>query len=75
MGNWRKSAACWGSSVNFHSKNTAPAKLLCQRCPVIQQCRDWAGTTEQRERQEMPGVFGGLTERERRALYPLRGVA
>jgi len=43
--------------------STREAKAICQRCPVIEPCRDWAVSTGQRF-----GVWGGLSERERRAL-------
>ncbi|MFJ5779912.1 WhiB family transcriptional regulator [Streptomyces sp. NPDC093094] len=39
------------------------AKAVCRRCPVIEQCRQWAlesGTHD--------GVWGGLSEDERRAI-------
>ncbi|WP_082169226.1 WhiB family transcriptional regulator [Mycolicibacterium chlorophenolicum] len=39
------------------------AKRLCQRCPVIAQCRDHALTVG-----EPYGIWGGMTESERRAL-------
>lgn len=42
---------------------TREAKAVCARCPVIDPCRDWAIRTGQRF-----GVWGGLSERERRTL-------
>lgn len=38
------------------------AKSVCQRCPVIQRCLDWALDTGS------GGVLGGLDEAERRSL-------
>jgi len=43
--------------------STREAKAVCGRCPVLAECRDWAVATRQRY-----GVWGGLSERERRAL-------
>jgi WhiB family redox-sensing transcriptional regulator len=43
-------------------KAARPAKEVCARCPVQPQCRQWALET----RQEW-GVWGGLSEDERRA--------
>jgi WhiB family redox-sensing transcriptional regulator len=40
----------------------AEAKKVCRRCPVLEQCRDWAVDTGQ------DGVWGGTTEAERRTL-------
>jgi WhiB family redox-sensing transcriptional regulator len=39
------------------------AKAVCQRCPVVQSCLDWALSSGQDS-----GVWGGLSEDERRAL-------
>ncbi|MFJ9931379.1 WhiB family transcriptional regulator [Streptomyces misionensis] len=70
--NWRHNAACREEDPDlfFPIGNTGPAllqideaKAVCRRCPVIEQCLQWAlesGTTE--------GVWGGLSEGERRAM-------
>lgn len=39
------------------------AKRICQRCPVQAECLEYALTHDERF-----GVWGGLSERERRAL-------
>ena len=39
------------------------AKAVCRRCPVTQSCLDWALRAGQDS-----GVWGGLSEDERRAL-------
>jgi WhiB family redox-sensing transcriptional regulator len=39
------------------------AKAVCRRCPVVQSCLDWALRSGQDS-----GVWGGLSEDERRAL-------
>lgn len=42
---------------------TARAKAVCRRCPVMIRCRTWALSTGQ-----VAGVWGGLSEADRRAL-------
>ena len=39
------------------------AKAVCRRCPVVEPCLQWA-----LESGQDAGVWGGLTEDERRAL-------
>ncbi|MFE7837003.1 WhiB family transcriptional regulator [Streptomyces sp. NPDC057474] len=39
------------------------AKGVCGRCPVVEQCLDWAMRVGQVE-----GIWGGTTESERRAM-------
>jgi WhiB family redox-sensing transcriptional regulator len=46
------------------------AKVVCARCSVIDDCRDYALATRQPH-----GVWGGLDEEERRALIAPRPVA
>jgi WhiB family redox-sensing transcriptional regulator len=41
---------------------TAAAKAVCARCPVREPCLDWALETNQGS-----GVWGGMSEDERRA--------
>ncbi|GEL25665.1 hypothetical protein PSU4_46190 [Pseudonocardia sulfidoxydans NBRC 16205] len=55
----------------------AEAKAVCARCPVLLQCRTWAFVERERA-----GVWGGLSEDERRvahrevrALDPVMGAA
>lgn len=40
-----------------------PAKKVCARCPVRRPCLQWALDTDERH-----GVWGGLTNRQRRHL-------
>ena len=54
----------------FPIGNTGPAllqieeaKAVCRRCPVIEQCLQWALEAGQHD-----GVWGGLSEDERRAM-------
>ncbi|MEU0059687.1 WhiB family transcriptional regulator [Streptomyces sp. NPDC006334] len=69
---WRHRAVCREEDPElfFPIGNTGPAllqieeaKAVCHRCPVIEQCLQWAlesGTDE--------GVWGGLSEDDRRAM-------
>lgn len=43
------------------------AKAVCRRCPVMEQCQEWALETR-----EEYGVWGGLDERQRRSILKAR---
>jgi WhiB family transcriptional regulator, redox-sensing transcriptional regulator len=69
---WRHIAACRHEDPElfFPIGNTGPAlvqieeaKLICQGCPVIEPCLQWALDSGQDA-----GVWGGLSEDERREL-------
>ncbi|MGX1913584.1 WhiB family transcriptional regulator [Streptomyces phaeochromogenes] len=69
---WRHNAVCREEDPElfFPIGNTGPAllqieeaKAVCRRCPVMEQCLRWALESGQAE-----GVWGGLSEGERRAL-------
>lgn len=69
---WQEKAACGGQEPElfFPVGNTGPAKLqideakaVCNRCEVSEQCLTWALETGQEF-----GVWGGMSENERRAL-------
>ena len=69
---WRHRAACLTEDPElfFPIGNTGPAvlqaeeaKAVCRRCDVVEACLRWALDTGQDH-----GVWGGLTEDERRAL-------
>ncbi|GAB3285004.1 WhiB family transcriptional regulator [Parasphingorhabdus pacifica] len=77
---WQLHAACKDASTSqfFHPDNergTARAtrdehaKEICQRCPVIQPCREHALRVH-----EPYGVWGGLSERERQEMLAARAV-
>ncbi|WP_409474736.1 WhiB family transcriptional regulator [Streptomyces sp. HC307] len=68
---WRERAACLHEDPDlfFPIGNTGPtleqideAKAVC-RCPVVEQCLDWAIQVGQVE-----GIWGGMTDSERRAV-------
>ena len=67
---WRHKAACLTEDPElfFPVGNTAlaqieEAKKICQRCEVIDQCLAWALEAGQDH-----GVWGGMSEDERRAI-------
>lgn len=69
---WRHLAACREEDPElfFPVGNTGPAllqieeaKSVCRRCPVSEHCLQWA-----LESREDSGVWGGLSEDERRAM-------
>lgn len=74
---WRHRAACRevDPELFFPIGNTGPAllqieeaKAVCRRCPVSESCLEWALSTGQDA-----GVWGGMSEDERRALKRQRG--
>jgi WhiB family transcriptional regulator, redox-sensing transcriptional regulator len=74
---WRHEAACLGCDpeVFFPSGRTGStwlelqrAKAICRACPVQAHCLDWAV-----ENEEQSGVWGGLSESERRTCARRHG--
>jgi WhiB family transcriptional regulator, redox-sensing transcriptional regulator len=74
---WRHRALCRDEDPElfFPIGNTGPAllqieeaKAVCRRCPVVSECLSWALDSGQDA-----GVWGGMSEDERRALKR-RGV-
>lgn len=72
MATWKDAAACRdedtelffpaGQSAEF-ARQIATAKRICARCPVGRQCLNWA-----LDGPETYGIWGGLTEDERRLM-------
>lgn len=69
---WRHDAVCRDENPElfFPAGNTGPAllqiaeaKAVCRRCPVASECLAWA-----LESGQDAGVWGGMSEDERRAL-------
>jgi WhiB family transcriptional regulator, redox-sensing transcriptional regulator len=64
---WRELAACRGADLGLffpeRGESAGPARQVCAACPVRQPCLDYAITNRITH-----GIWGGLTERERRAL-------
>ena len=71
---WRARAACRDSDVSVFfpssEEEAAVPKAICAGCPVREECLEWALATRQDE-----GVWGGLTEAERRRLRRRRREA
>ena len=72
ISDWRERAACRDEEPDlfFPRGNTGPAamqieeaKQVCRGCDVRDQCLQWALDNDQEH-----GVWGGLSEDERRAL-------
>jgi WhiB family redox-sensing transcriptional regulator len=70
---WRDRAACLNEDPElfFPIGSTGPAleqvelaRAVCARCPVLEECRTWALDNP---RLAEFGVFGGMSEDERRA--------
>ena len=70
---WRLKGSCIGSDPRtFYpppedDSLAEQAKAICGMCPVIVQCREFALSTREKH-----GVWGGLTERERRRVLRQR---
>ncbi|MFE9758152.1 WhiB family transcriptional regulator [Streptomyces microflavus] len=71
--NWRSYSACRDVDPELFfphredgpwAEQVADAKSVCSWCPVRQQCLDWALETRQDT-----GVWGGLSESERRSMH------
>ena len=64
---WRQQAACHGTDLNLfypeRGESAGPARQVCARCPVRQPCLEYALSNRITH-----GIWGGLTERERRPL-------
>lgn len=61
---WTKRAACIGvDTERFFDESARPAKLICNTCPVIEECLQYA-----LDNHINYGVFGGKSAGERRAL-------
>jgi WhiB family redox-sensing transcriptional regulator len=72
MDDWREHAECRTEDPDLFFPigtsgpallQTEQAKAVCRRCPVMQECLTWA-----LESGQDAGVWGGLSEDERRAL-------
>ncbi|MDX5571983.1 WhiB family transcriptional regulator [Streptomyces sp. ID01-9D] len=72
MENWRLHAACREEDPDLFFPigstgpavvQTAEAKTVCRSCPVQAACLEWA-----LENGQDSGIWGGLSENERRAL-------
>jgi WhiB family redox-sensing transcriptional regulator len=64
---WRLRAACHGTDLDLfypeRGESAGPARQVCAQCPVRQPCLEYALSNR-----ITYGIWGGLTERERRPL-------
>jgi WhiB family redox-sensing transcriptional regulator len=71
---WQELARCAevAGDIFFPEKgeSASPAKTICRGCEVRQSCLEYALRHDERF-----GVYGGLSERERRKLKQERGAA
>ncbi|MER3521199.1 MAG: WhiB family transcriptional regulator [Acidimicrobiia bacterium] len=79
---WQARAACRGQHAylffppnHFERKHEklqreAAAKAICRTCPVIDDCREYALAIR-----EPHGIWGGLTEAERKEILAKRHIA
>lgn len=71
---WQNRAACLGADPGLFfpmdGTSAKPAKAVCAVCPVRAACLDFALDNNERH-----GVWGGLTERQRRPLRKARRAA
>lgn len=76
---WRHDSACRDSDPELHFPigtsgpaliQAEQAKAVCRPCPVRDQCLQWALETRTDY-----GVWGGMTEDERRAIHRRRADA
>ena len=64
LAGWRYRAACRGTDLSvFFPGRAEPARQVCAGCPVRQPCLDYALSHA-----ITYGIWGGLTERDRRPL-------
>ncbi|MGH3922228.1 MAG: WhiB family transcriptional regulator [Pseudonocardiaceae bacterium] len=77
LSGWRAQAACLEEDPELFFPvgvtgraldQIEQAKAVCQRCPVVGACLEWALETNQQD-----GVWGGLSEDQRRTLRRRRG--
>ena len=64
---WMAEAKCVDADPELffpqRGESTAPAKAICQACPVRAACLDYALSINERN-----GIWGGTSERERRQI-------
>lgn len=72
---WRWKAACRGEPTELffaergRAQKTAQAKAICRECPVRIDCLDFALSFADKD---LPGIYGGTTENERRVMRNTR---
>ena len=70
---WKLQGACRGLDADIffpdRGASTRLAKTVCRRCDVQEECLEYAVNNR-----EKFGIWGGLSERERRAIRKKRAV-
>lgn len=67
---WQDDAACRGQKTEiFYRKDPEVAQLICQRCPVTEDCLVDALRTESARQGFRHGVLGGMTPTQRQSFY------
>jgi WhiB family redox-sensing transcriptional regulator len=71
---WQDRANCKGANADLffpeRGASTRAAKAICRECQVREECLEFAITTG-----EKFGIWGGLSERERRRIRRERQIA
>jgi WhiB family redox-sensing transcriptional regulator len=71
---WMEDARCAGINPDLffpaRGEPSEPAKAVCRQCPACTACREYALTQH-----ELFGVWGGTSERDRRAIRRRRRLA
>ena len=71
---WQDDANCKGANADLffpeRGASTRAAKAICRECAVREECLEFAITTG-----EKFGIWGGLSERERRRIRRERQIA
>ena len=75
MCDWVNDAECRGQPLewwfpmefNKQASNIKTAKAICRQCPVREDCLEYA-MSYPHTYMSLPGIWGGLTEAERRQL-------
>lgn len=79
---WQNKAACVGMPLDLffpgqgEKRKTNQAKAICKGCPVSQDCLSF--TLKHEDPTSRHGIYGGLTQDERRRLFgtvPVESVA
>ncbi len=71
---WQNGASCTGANANLffpqRGASTREAKSICRECSVRPECLEFAISTG-----EKFGIWGGMSERERRRVRKERQIA
>ncbi len=73
LNSWKRNGACIGVDQDIffpeRGASTRLAKAVCRSCEVQEECLEYAVNNG-----EKFGIWGGLSERERRAIRKKRGI-